>query len=123
MAEFGYPPKFPEIEETDVDIEEEVSDPADPTKRIKKVKSKVAAKGGGASYQWTIMKGLGLADEEIKKFADPLHWMSYFPPLARSDLQALGCRVSAQVWMMMEWSLVVLWGLTINCLYRLEMYM
>ena len=93
MEEFGYPPKFPE-EQTDLEIEEEVIDPADPTKRIKKVKSKVAAKGGGASYQWKIMLGLGLTDEEIKKFSDPHHWLGYFPPLAKSDLQALGCRVS-----------------------------
>ena len=93
MSEFGYPPQFP-AEVTDTGIEEEVIDPADPTKRVKKVKSKVAAKGGGATYQWKIMTGLGLKDEEIKKFADPHHWLSYFPPLARSDLQALGCRVS-----------------------------
>ena len=93
MEEFGYPPNFPE-EQADTGIEEEVADPADPTKRIKKVKSKVAAKGGGASYQWKIMKGLNLTDEEIKKFADPHHWLRYFPPLSQSDLQALGCRVS-----------------------------
>ena len=93
MSEFGYPPQFPP-EPTDTNIEEEVIDPADPTKRVKKVKSKVAAKGGGATYQWTIMKGLGLEDEEIKKFADPHHWLSYFPPWAKSDLQVLGCRVS-----------------------------
>ena len=93
MSEFGYPPQFPP-EPTDTNIEEEVIDPADPTKRVKKVKSKVAAKGGGATYQWTIMKGLGLEDEEIKKFADPHYWLSYFPPWAKSDLQVLGCRVS-----------------------------
>ena len=94
MEEYGYPPKFPE-EETDpgMELEENVIDPADPTKRVKKVKSKVAAKGGGATYQWMIMKGLGMEDEEIKKFADPHYWLSYFPPRAKSDLQALGCRV------------------------------
>ena len=93
MSEYGYPPQFPK-EATDLSIEEEVVDPADPTKRVKKVKSKVAAKGGGATYQWTIMKGLGLEDEEIKKFADSHYWLGYFPPRAKSDLQALGCRVS-----------------------------
>lgn len=30
------------------------------------VKSKVAAKGEGAMYQWTIMRNLGMEDEEIK---------------------------------------------------------
>ena len=62
MAEYGYPPKFPEE--------------------------------GGASYQWNVMRGLGLTDEEIKKFTAPHYWLDYFPPLARNDLQALGCRVS-----------------------------
>ena len=95
MAEFGYPPKFPtSTEQTDLGFEEDVVDPADPTKRVKKVKSKVAAKGGEASYQWRIMQGLGMTDEEIKEFADPHHWLGYFPPHAKSDLQALGCRVS-----------------------------
>jgi leucyl-tRNA synthetase len=93
MSEFGFPPQFP-AETTDPGIEEEVVDPADPTRRVKKVKSKVVAKGGGAKYQWPIMKGIGLEDEEIKKFADPHHWLSYFPPCSKSDLQALGCRVS-----------------------------
>ena len=30
------------------------------------VKSKVTAKGEGAMYQWTIMRNLGMKDEEIK---------------------------------------------------------
>ena len=93
MAEYGYPPNFP-VEQTDLGIEEEVADPADPTKRVKKVKSKVAAKGGTASYQWQIMRGLGLTDDEIKLFSDPHYWLGYFPPLAKSDLVALGCKVS-----------------------------
>lgn len=29
-------------------------------------KSKVAAKGENAMYQWTIMRNLGMKDEEIK---------------------------------------------------------
>lgn len=34
---------------------------------VVQVKSKVAAKGGNMTYQWNIMKLLGLKDEEIKK--------------------------------------------------------
>lgn len=30
---------------------------------------------------------------EIKKFADPQHWLTYFPPIAQSDITALGGRV------------------------------
>lgn len=40
------------------------------------------------------MQSLGLADEEIRKFADPLYWLDYFPPLAVQDLNRLGMHVS-----------------------------
>lgn len=40
------------------------------------------------------MQSLGLVDEEIKKFADPLYWLDYFPPLAVQDLKLLGTHVS-----------------------------
>lgn len=40
------------------------------------------------------MHSLGLADEEIKKFADPAYWLEYFPPLAIQDMKLLGTHVS-----------------------------
>lgn len=55
--------------------------------------SKAVAKTGSAKYQWQIMQSLGLKDEEIKKFADPLYWLDYFPPLAIQDLKQLGTHV------------------------------
>lgn len=39
------------------------------------------------------MQSLGLSDEEIKEFADPAHWLEYFPPLAIADLKLLGTHV------------------------------
>ncbi|KAL5460341.1 hypothetical protein EMCRGX_G033786 [Ephydatia muelleri] len=69
MADFGYPPMFP---------------PEDPEKK---------ARGETTTYQWNIMKSLGLVDEEIKKFSDPLYWLGYFPPRAVSDLKTLGAKV------------------------------
>lgn len=36
------------------------------------MKSKIAAKTGGLEYQWQIMQTLGLSDEEIKKYAEPV---------------------------------------------------
>ncbi len=91
MEEYGYPPVFPETEEEST--KPTTPKQADPTKRAKKVKSKVAAKGGGDVHQWNIMKTLGLSDEEIKEFADPLHWLKYFPPATQADLRSLGIRV------------------------------
>ena len=55
--------------------------------------SKAAAKTGGLKYQWQIMKALGLPDEEIKNFADPTHWLGYFPPWCKKDLQSMGLKV------------------------------
>ncbi|XP_068702613.1 leucine--tRNA ligase, cytoplasmic-like [Montipora foliosa] len=77
MGDFGFPPAFPQDEE----------------KESKQMKSKVAAKTGGLTYQWQIMQALGLVDEEIKKFADSDHWLLYFPPLTKSDLQSMGLKV------------------------------
>lgn len=57
------------------------------------MQSKAVAKSGGTKYQWQIMSGLGLSDEEIKKFSDPLHWINYFPPLAIADLKSMGAKV------------------------------
>lgn len=39
------------------------------------------------------MKSLGLADEEIKKFADPTYWLEYFPPLGIQDLKLFGAHI------------------------------
>ena len=38
------------------------------------------------------MQSLGLNDEEIKKFADPMHWIEYFSPLAMNDLKKMGLK-------------------------------
>jgi leucyl-tRNA synthetase len=41
------------------------------------------------------MKSLGLSDEEIKDFADPMHWLQFFPPKAQGDLMRMGLKVRA----------------------------
>lgn len=46
-------------------------------------KSKVAAKSTGHTYQFQIMEAIGVPRMEIKKFADPLYWLEYFPPIAQ----------------------------------------
>jgi len=49
---------------------------------------------GPAKFQWQIMKSIGIEDDnEIAKFADSDHWLEYFPPLAKKDLQAMGLHV------------------------------
>jgi len=56
-------------------------------------KSKAVAKSGPAKTQWDIMRSIGLSDEMIVKFTDPLYWLEYFPPLCRTDLKRIGCGI------------------------------
>jgi leucyl-tRNA synthetase len=46
-------------------------------------KSKVQAKSTGLQYQFQIMESIGVPRDEIQKFADASHWLSYFPPIAK----------------------------------------
>jgi len=91
METYGYPPVFPTGEPV-VEVQDTSSEPIIKDKSKGK-KSKVLAKAGTAKFQWQIMQSLGLQDEEIKAFADPLHWLEYFPPLAVSDLKSIGIHV------------------------------
>ncbi len=92
MEDFGFPPAFPSAEETDDKVEDSSNEPVIKDKSKGK-KSKAAAKTGTAKYQWQIMQSLGLQDDEIKLFANSDHWLDYFPPLCKSDLQAMGLAV------------------------------
>lgn len=60
--------------------------------KAKAKKSKAVAKSGVMKYQWQIMQSIGLENEDIKKFADPMHWLAYFPPHAKGDLSAMGLK-------------------------------
>lgn len=56
-------------------------------------KGKAAAKAVKVRYQFQIMLAIGIPREEIHKFAEPTHWLSYFPPLCKRDCSALGLRI------------------------------
>ncbi|PSN61255.1 leucyl-tRNA synthetase [Corynespora cassiicola Philippines] len=56
-------------------------------------KGKAAAKTVKTKYQFQIMLSQGIPLEEIHKFADPYHWIKFFPPLARRDLTSFGARI------------------------------
>jgi len=60
---------------------EAAADPASIDKSKAK-KGKVAAKSTGHTYQFQIMESIGVPRADIKKFADPLHWLVHFPPIA-----------------------------------------
>ncbi|KAI9219487.1 hypothetical protein BC828DRAFT_406661 [Blastocladiella britannica] len=63
-----------------------------PAKFTKK-HSKAAAKAGPQKWQWEIMASMGVPIHEIHLFANPLHWMAYFPPIAQTDLAKMGCKI------------------------------
>ncbi|CAI5445809.1 unnamed protein product [Caenorhabditis angaria] len=92
MEDFGFPPNFPEDVEEEKKVEVSILDEITKDKSKGK-KSKLVAKSGNAKYQWQIMQSLGLSDEEIRQFADPNHWLYYFPPHCISDLKKMGIKV------------------------------
>ncbi|KAK1820914.1 cytosolic leucyl tRNA synthetase [Friedmanniomyces endolithicus] len=90
-----------QVEETNGHPNGEVTAPA-PTQETTKEdvtkfstkKSKAAAKTNVAlKYQFQIMQAIGIPIEEIHKFAEPQHWLDFFPPLCKRDLTNFGCRV------------------------------
>ena len=55
---------------------------AGPVDKSKAKKGKVVMKSTGLAYQFQILQSIGVPHSEIKNFADPLYWLSYFPPTA-----------------------------------------
>ncbi|KAG8008559.1 Leucine--tRNA ligase, partial [Nibea albiflora] len=83
MELYGNPPQFPDEEEEDKEKEKpKTSDEIIIKDKAKGKKSKAVAKSGTSTFQWDIMKSLGLNDQEIARFAHAEHWLDYFPPLA-----------------------------------------
>uniref|UniRef100_A0A8C5V970 Leucine--tRNA ligase, cytoplasmic n=1 Tax=Microcebus murinus TaxID=30608 RepID=A0A8C5V970_MICMU len=89
---YGCPPDFPDEEEEEEEINVKTEDIVIKDK-AKGKKSKATAKAGSSKYQWSIMKSLGLSEEEIVKFSEAEHWLDYFPPLAIQDLKRMGLKV------------------------------
>ncbi|KAK2170434.1 hypothetical protein LSH36_3g30089 [Paralvinella palmiformis] len=92
MLDFGFPPVFPDEDEVKPENVINTEEPVIKDK-AKGKKSKAAAKSGGLKYQWQIMQSLGLDDAEIAEFADPQHWLQYFPPHCVEDLKLMGLKV------------------------------
>lgn len=69
-------------------------------------KGKLAAKSTGHTYQFQITESSGVPRSEVKKFADPYHWLTYFPPIAMVSTnhlflclyQPLECRQTTTPW-------------------------
>uniref|UniRef100_A0A1A8IK77 Leucine--tRNA ligase, cytoplasmic n=1 Tax=Nothobranchius kuhntae TaxID=321403 RepID=A0A1A8IK77_NOTKU len=94
MELYGNPPQFPdEDEEEETKEKPAASDEIIIKDKAKGKKSKAVAKSGSSTFQWDIMRSLGLNDQEISPFANAEHWLEYFPPLAVKDLKKMGVKV------------------------------
>lgn len=88
-------PDFERYEEVQAELdqaaEEKDTEPAVPgdvpvVDKSKGKKGKIVAKSTGFTYQFQIMESIGVPRADIKKFADPLHWLTVFPPIAMVSL-------------------------------------
>lgn len=78
----------------DAEQEIEAKKEAEESQRADKAtKGKLAGKNTGLKYQFQIMENSGVPREEIKQFADPVHWLRYFPPIAKRDCNEFGLRI------------------------------
>ncbi|KAI8893706.1 hypothetical protein BC833DRAFT_607486 [Globomyces pollinis-pini] len=84
-------PLFENYKESEEVVETTTVEASDPSK--KKKHGKAAVKAGGGNYQFQIMRSIGVPNEEIQVFADPKHWIYYFPPITTADVKRLGLHV------------------------------
>ena len=102
LIKYGNPPVFPKevvAEPTETLEKEEETTPASTTAdaasqiaaKAKGKKTKLEVKGLTApKSQWDILKSMGIPEEELPSFADPLKWLKFFPPFGATDLKAFG---------------------------------
>nr|XP_061801544.1 leucine--tRNA ligase, cytoplasmic-like isoform X1 [Nerophis lumbriciformis] len=93
MELYGNPPQFPDEEEEEKKEKPVTCDEIIIKDKAKGKKSKAVAKSGSSTFQWNIMRSLGLSDHDICKFANAEHWLEFFPPLAIKDLKMMGVKV------------------------------
>jgi hypothetical protein len=83
MEMFGQDFENFEAHEEEADDEPAVETSNSSAPRIDKgKKGKLASKSTGHTYQFQIMESIDVPRSEVKKFADPYHWLTYFPPIA-----------------------------------------
>ncbi|CCK71315.1 leucine--tRNA ligase CDC60 KNAG_0G02590 [Huiozyma naganishii CBS 8797] len=80
-------------EEDEEPVKEETPKELEDITKFKAKKSKAQAKKGRGKYQFEIMLQLGISRDDLYSFADPHHWLEYFPPLCQKDCTSLGSRI------------------------------
>lgn len=93
MEKFGNPPNQEKVEALEAESKAKVSNDSPDINAIgnfKSKKTKTVRKTGKKKLQWDILKDMGLKDEEIPEFSNPLKWCDYFPSLGEEDLKLFG---------------------------------
>lgn len=92
VAQYGNPPVFPEPKLPEPIVEVAATEGKEEGKEAdkKKGKGKVAAKASKETYQWGILREMGVPEDQIHLFQDARHWLTYFPPIATTDLKKFG---------------------------------
>ncbi|KAJ7670528.1 leucine-tRNA ligase [Mycena rosella] len=99
MEMFG--PDFENFEEVQQKLNEEAEEKEKvvvvkdgPVDKSKGKKGKLQAKSTGHVYQFQILQSIDIPTADIKLFADPMHWLTYFPPSQScEDHTAFGSRI------------------------------
>ncbi|KDR74066.1 hypothetical protein GALMADRAFT_141803 [Galerina marginata CBS 339.88] len=82
-----------EIARAEAENDKEENTQAVTTDKTKSKKGKLVAKSTGQKFQFQIMESIDIPRTEIKKFADPIYWLTYFPPIAINDHNSFGSRI------------------------------
>jgi leucyl-tRNA synthetase len=89
MEMFG--PDFENFEQVQQKLDEEAEEKEraavvvvkdGPVDKSKGKKGKLQAKSTGHVYQFQILQSIDIPIADIKLFADPMHWLTHFPPIA-----------------------------------------
>ncbi|KAJ7284737.1 hypothetical protein C8J57DRAFT_1289471 [Mycena rebaudengoi] len=100
MEMFG--PDFENFEQVQQKLDEEAEEKEraavvvvkdGPVDKSKGKKGKLQAKSTGHVYQFQILQSIDIPTADIKLFADPMHWLTHFPPIAVEDHTAFGSRI------------------------------
>uniref|UniRef100_K3WQ54 leucine--tRNA ligase n=1 Tax=Globisporangium ultimum (strain ATCC 200006 / CBS 805.95 / DAOM BR144) TaxID=431595 RepID=K3WQ54_GLOUD len=93
LETYGNPPNFSADEDVKQPVEAKEQKIEGSENKAEGKKSKAMAKTGGIVRQYDILKLSNIPEDEIPRFAEPLHWLQYFSPQAMADLKRFGLSI------------------------------
>ena len=93
VEDFGADFSGAPVDDDDADDAAATPQARDDVTKFSAKKSKAVAKQGRGKFQFEIMLQLGIPIEEVAAFADPEHWLHYFPQKVQQQVIDFGGRV------------------------------